>query len=134
MHRPTSYYGRPPSDRNHIDISDPLELRWWCGRFGCTDLKLKEALAHVGNAPSQVEQYLRLSVSYDVRNLAGSVAEQRARKKTAISRAYPKQRGAARSPQAQPGSGSVPDAAQPNAATAVLASDAEAVNNVPRSD
>jgi len=49
----------PPADRGRININDPLELRWWCGRLGCSDLKLMEAVKAVGAAATRVASYLR---------------------------------------------------------------------------
>jgi hypothetical protein len=80
MDRPQSYYGRAPADRSHVDVADPLELRWWCGRFGCSDLRLIQAIAQVGTAPSQVEQFLRFSASFDARTLSKPGTEEGRRK------------------------------------------------------
>ena len=80
METPPSYYGRAPVDRGHIVIDDPLELRWWCGRFGCSDLRLIGAVSQVGSAPSQVEQYLRFSASFDARSLSKPGSERSGKK------------------------------------------------------
>ena len=50
---------QPPADRARINIDDPVELRWWCGRLGCSDLKLVEAVKAVGAAATSVARYLR---------------------------------------------------------------------------
>lgn len=49
----------PPADRGRVNIDDPVELRWWCGRLGCTDRKLVEAVKAVGAAATRVALYLR---------------------------------------------------------------------------
>jgi hypothetical protein len=37
-----------PADPSSIDISSPLEVRWWCGWFGVTEKELCGAVAKVG--------------------------------------------------------------------------------------
>jgi hypothetical protein len=48
-------------NRTHIDVQDAAQMRFWCGKLGCGDLKLKEAVRAVGHAPYHVERYLRQS-------------------------------------------------------------------------
>ena len=46
-------------DRSHIDLQDGAQVRWWCGKFGCGDIRLREAVRAVGEAPHHVERYLK---------------------------------------------------------------------------
>lgn len=62
------FWQRPPADRGRINIDDPGELRWWCGRLGCTDMKLKEAVQAVGATTTRVAQYLREKRLFMVRD------------------------------------------------------------------
>lgn len=50
---------RLPEDKTRINVENPEEFRWWCGRLGCSDLKLREAVRKVGRTTNKVEQYLR---------------------------------------------------------------------------
>lgn len=54
-----SSWQHPPADRGRINLEDPGELRWWCGRLGCSDLRLREAVRTVGATATRVAQYLR---------------------------------------------------------------------------
>ncbi|MFL6624869.1 MAG: DUF3606 domain-containing protein [Burkholderiaceae bacterium] len=45
--------------RPRIDISDYFELRGWAKRFGVTAGEVRQAVARVGDHPTQVEHYLR---------------------------------------------------------------------------
>jgi len=54
-----TYFQAP--DRSHIDVQDGAQLRWWCGKLGCGDVRLKEAVRAVGTAPYHVERYLKAS-------------------------------------------------------------------------
>lgn len=46
-------------DRSRIDLKDGAQVRWWCGKFGCGDIRLREAVGAVGEAPHHVERYLK---------------------------------------------------------------------------
>lgn len=45
--------------RSHIDTSDYFELRTWARRFGVTAGEVRQAVARVGDQPTDVEYYLR---------------------------------------------------------------------------
>jgi len=45
--------------RPRIDISDYFELRGWAKRFGVTAAEVRQAVARVGDHPTNVEHYLR---------------------------------------------------------------------------
>ncbi|AEI69211.1 DUF3606 domain-containing protein [Corallococcus macrosporus] len=48
--------GRPDSDL--INLSQPHEVRYWCGAFGCTEAQLRAAVATVGNSAKAVRKHL----------------------------------------------------------------------------
>lgn len=48
-----------PKDRDLIDLNDPDEVRYWCGRFQCTANELREAVYAVGPSRWKVEKQLR---------------------------------------------------------------------------
>lgn len=37
-----------PSNRTHINVNDPQELRYWCERFGVSQQRLTSMVARVG--------------------------------------------------------------------------------------
>jgi hypothetical protein len=47
-----------PADRSRIEIEDPLEVRYWAGKFGCSEAQLREAVAEVGTSAARVEQVI----------------------------------------------------------------------------
>lgn len=47
-----------PADRSRIEIDDPLEVRWWAGRFGCSEAQLRQVVADVGTSAARVEQVI----------------------------------------------------------------------------
>jgi hypothetical protein len=47
-----------PRDRGRIDLSDPREVNWWRKKFDCTEDRLREAVAEVGDNAGVVEQLL----------------------------------------------------------------------------
>lgn len=50
---------RGPADRNRVNVNEDWEMRYWTGRFACTDEELKAAVKAVGPMKDDVEQYLR---------------------------------------------------------------------------
>lgn len=50
----------PPEDQNVIELGNPAVFRWWCGRLGCSDLRLISAVGQAGSDPRRVSRYLRL--------------------------------------------------------------------------
>lgn len=50
----------PPEDPSVIELSDPAVFRWWCGRLGCSDLRLIAAVRQAGSDPRRVGHYLRM--------------------------------------------------------------------------
>jgi len=49
---------RGPQDRSRISLSQDYEVRYWSERFGIDEEALRTAVADVGPAVSDVEQYL----------------------------------------------------------------------------
>ena len=47
-----------PAQRSLIDLADSREVGWWSKTFGCNEKQLRQAVAKVGNAAAQVEQFL----------------------------------------------------------------------------
>ncbi|MEO7337934.1 MAG: DUF3606 domain-containing protein [Caldimonas sp.] len=39
-----------PLDPGRINSMDPIELRYWCKEFQCTEAQLKDAVSKVGEA------------------------------------------------------------------------------------
>ena len=47
-----------PADRSRIALDDPMEVRYWAGRFGCTEELLREVVAEVGTSAARVERVI----------------------------------------------------------------------------
>ena len=47
-----------PADRSRIELADPREVRWWAGRFGCSEEQLRQAVARVGCCAAHVERVI----------------------------------------------------------------------------
>lgn len=47
-----------PADRSRIAVTDPVEVRWWARRFGCTEQQLLAVVARVGTSAAQVERVI----------------------------------------------------------------------------
>lgn len=48
-----------PADRTRINVHESWEVRYWCGELGCTESKLKQAVAAVGVMVKDVKEWLR---------------------------------------------------------------------------
>lgn len=48
-----------PRDAIHVNVQDTHDVRYWCGKLQCTEYQLRDAVAHVGAMPSNIEAYLR---------------------------------------------------------------------------
>jgi hypothetical protein len=56
--------GNPcPIDRSRVATHDAWKLRYWCGRFVCTEEQLREAIQRVGVGVTKVEDYLNARVN-----------------------------------------------------------------------
>jgi hypothetical protein len=49
----------PPSNPQHIDVSDPAQIARWCREFGCTWLELFSAIDRAGTNISAVRSAIR---------------------------------------------------------------------------
>jgi len=50
---------RGPADRDRVNVNEDWEMRYWTGRFACTDEELKAAVRAVGPMRDDVEAYLK---------------------------------------------------------------------------
>ena len=48
-----------PQDGYRVSLSDPDEIDYWCGRFGCNGTELKCAVDAVGDSASAVEAWIQ---------------------------------------------------------------------------
>jgi hypothetical protein len=47
-----------PLDPGRILVEDPMELQYWCQQLGCTQARLLDAIAKVGNHVTAVRDQL----------------------------------------------------------------------------
>lgn len=52
---PTDY---EPLDPGRIDLLNPIEVRYWCAEFGCTEDELTEAVTRFGTHSAAVREHL----------------------------------------------------------------------------
>lgn len=50
---------RGPQDRARVNVNEDHEVRYWCGKFGCTEDELRAAVDRVGVMAADVEQALK---------------------------------------------------------------------------
>jgi hypothetical protein len=50
---------RGPADRARVNVNEPYEVRYWTGKFGCTETELRAAVAAAGVMADKVEAYLK---------------------------------------------------------------------------
>ena len=50
---------RGPTDRDRVNVNEEWEMRYWTGKFACTDEELKAAVRAVGPLRDDVEAYLK---------------------------------------------------------------------------
>lgn len=48
-----------PLDPGRINTMDPVERRWWCRQFGCSDAELDDAVTRVGDHVTEVRAQLQ---------------------------------------------------------------------------
>lgn len=48
-----------PTDLNRVNVSEEWEVRWWCDKFGCTEMSLRTAVSTVGDAAEDVQRELK---------------------------------------------------------------------------
>ena len=63
-----------PMDRSRVAINDAWKVRYWCGRFVCTEKQLREAVERVGVGVTKVEHYLSARVNLRVNTRARSAS------------------------------------------------------------
>jgi hypothetical protein len=50
--------GLQPLDPGRINTMDPVEMRWWCHELGCSEERLEQAVAEVGEHVTAVRARL----------------------------------------------------------------------------
>ena len=48
-----------PADPRRVNLAEEWEVRWWCDKFGCTEVALRRAYDTVGPNAAEVERKLR---------------------------------------------------------------------------
>ena len=59
---------RIPSDTSRVNLADEWEVRWWCDKFGCTEVALRRAVDTVGPSAAEVERNIREAARESFRN------------------------------------------------------------------
>jgi len=49
---------RGPADRDRVNVNEEWEMRYWTGRFCCTQEELRSAVKAVGPMKDDVERHL----------------------------------------------------------------------------
>jgi hypothetical protein len=47
-----------PQDASKVNVHEAWELKYWCGKFGVTEQKLKDAVRAVGTQSAAVARHL----------------------------------------------------------------------------
>ncbi|MGZ8212797.1 MAG: DUF3606 domain-containing protein [Burkholderiales bacterium] len=50
---------RVPADTSRVNLAEEWEIRWWCDRFGCTEVALRRAVDTAGPEAARVEHTLK---------------------------------------------------------------------------
>ncbi|HZZ93017.1 MAG TPA: DUF3606 domain-containing protein [Usitatibacter sp.] len=50
---------RRPQDSSRVNVNEAWEVRYWCGKFGCSEQQLRAAVKAVGVSAIAVEKYLK---------------------------------------------------------------------------
>jgi len=48
-----------PEDDSRVNVGQDHEVRYWCGKYGCTEAELREAVKAVGTSAAAVGEYLK---------------------------------------------------------------------------
>ena len=56
---PDNLNERRPLDAARVNIHEAWEIKYWCGKFRCTEAELKRAVAAVGTSAAAVEGDLK---------------------------------------------------------------------------
>jgi hypothetical protein len=59
---------RAPADTSRVNLAEEWEVRWWCDRFGCTEVVLRSAVSSVGPSAADVEKNLREAARQSFQN------------------------------------------------------------------
>ena len=60
--------GRTPGDTSRINLQEEWEVRWWCDKFGCTEVALRNAVGTVGPSAAEVERNIRDAARQSFKN------------------------------------------------------------------
>jgi hypothetical protein len=55
---PDNLKNRGRQDRERISLTEKHEVRYWCGKFGCSEAELRAAVDQVGHMVVDVEKQL----------------------------------------------------------------------------
>jgi hypothetical protein len=59
---------RTPTDTKSVDLEEDWEATWWCDRFGCTEVELRNAVRKVGPSAADVELELKQAAKQAFKN------------------------------------------------------------------
>lgn len=59
---------RVPKDTSRVTLDEEWEIRWWCDKFGCTEVALRRAVDQAGPSAAAVEANLRLAARESLKN------------------------------------------------------------------
>lgn len=59
---------RAPGDPGRVSLGEEWEVRWWCDRFGCSEVALRRAVESVGERATDVEERLKQAAKESFRN------------------------------------------------------------------
>ena len=48
-----------PMDPGRVELTDPMDIDYWCREFGCTEAQIRDAVAAVGSHVTAVREELR---------------------------------------------------------------------------
>ena len=60
---------RTPADPNRVSLAEEWEVRWWCDKFGCTEVALRRAVEDVGPAAADLERKLKVAAKAALKNM-----------------------------------------------------------------
>lgn len=49
---------RGPPDTSRVNVNEAWEVRYWCGKWGCTEAQLRAAVKAVGVSSAAVARHL----------------------------------------------------------------------------
>ena len=59
---------RTPSDSSRVSLNEEWEVRWWCDKFGCTEVALRQAVGTAGPLSADVQRELKNAEKVAFRN------------------------------------------------------------------